>query len=61
MGLKRMFGYRCWLISWNGSIASHVFWILLIVKQNVAANPLDIAVFSAIGVMFESDGIAHLV
>jgi hypothetical protein len=35
--------------------------VMLIVKQNVATNSVDIVFFSAIGVMLESEGIAYLV
>jgi len=33
----------------------------LVVKQNVATNPIEIAFLSAVGIVLEANSIAHLV
>jgi hypothetical protein len=35
--------------------------LALIVKQDVAANPLHVDIFSTVGVVLETKGITHLI
>jgi hypothetical protein len=40
---------------------AHIFWMALLMKQNIALNPLDVSNFGSVGVTLETDSIANLV
>jgi len=40
--------------------AAHVFGVAFFVEEDVAANPFDVGLFGALGVVFDADGIADL-
>jgi len=41
--------------------SAHVFRMALIVKKDEAARPIYVVFFRAVGVVFEMDGIPHLI
>lgn len=44
----------------NFSVA-HVFGMVLVMKEDVAANPIKIAFLSAVGIVLQSNDIANLI
>ena len=40
---------------------THVLGMAFVVQQDVARDPADVGLFGAVGVMFQAQGVAHLV
>lgn len=40
---------------------AHVLWVAFAVVEDVAFDPVFVGLFGAVGVVFESDGVTHLV